>query len=220
MTASEISPVPREARPFQGAPAGIVTRVVANTVDTLVVAAALAVCYGVWVSVLFLLNPQGFSFPSTTFLSFLTAAFLLATLYLWLSWWLVGRTYGDHLMGIRVTGRHRPRLGPMRALARAALCAFFPIGLFWVIVSPKRRSAQDIAVFSQVVYDWMPRPAEQGAHAAGGLDEDRPVGGADDAIAPGARPAARSRFRRRSARVAVEVADPPERTDSLDSTDA
>ncbi len=221
MTGPEISPVPREARPFQGAPAGIVTRVVANTVDTLVVAAAMALCYAGWVSVVFLINPQGFSFPSTSFLGVLSVAFFFSTTYLWLSWWLVGRTYGGHLMGIRVTGRHRPRLGPMRALARAALCAFFPIGLFWCIVSPKRRSAQDIAVFSQVVYDWMPRPAGQGAQVARALDEDGLDGEAvAETTGRGPRPAARSRFRRRSERTdVVGGADPAERAHSADGTD-
>ena len=36
-----ISPVPREARPFQGQRAGLVTRLVANTVDALTVSVVL-----------------------------------------------------------------------------------------------------------------------------------------------------------------------------------
>ncbi len=222
MSGPELSPVPKEARPYQGAPAGLVTRVVANTIDTLVVAAMMAACYAGWVSVLFLLDPQSFTFPDTSFLDFLTVAFILATLYLWLSWWLVGRTYGDHLMGIRVTGRHRPRLGPLRALARAALCAFFPIGLFWCIVSPRRRSAQDIAVFSQVVYDWMPRPAGQQDMSAGALDEDGLVGeAAVDETGRAAKPLARSRFRSRGARSGdVSGADLAARTHPLDTTES
>jgi len=166
MTGAEISPVPREARAYQGAPAGIVTRVVANTIDAAVVGVVLGGCYLGFASVVFLLDPRTFTFPSTGFGALLTAALAIATGYLWLAWWLVGRTYGDHVMGIRVTGRRRPRLGPLRALGRAAFCVVFPIGLFWCLVSPKRRSIQDIAVFSSVVYDWMPRPAGQGAPLA------------------------------------------------------
>ena len=35
---------------------------------------------------------------------------------------------------------------------------FFPIGLFWCVVSPERRSVQDVVLWTRVVYDWMPRP--------------------------------------------------------------
>jgi len=163
VTGPEISPVPREARAYQGAPAGIVTRVVANTIDAAVVGVMLGGCYLGYASMVFLLDPRSFTFPDPSFLASLTTALFLAVGYLWLAWWLVGRSYGDHVMGIRVTGRHRPRLGPLRALGRAAFCVFFPIGLFWCLISPKRHSIQDIAVFSAVVYDWMPRPAGQGA---------------------------------------------------------
>ena len=181
MSGPELSPVPKEARAYQGAPAGIVTRFVANTVDAAVVAAMVGGCYLGWASVIFLLDPRSFSFPSASFLAFLTTGLVLATLYLWLAWWLVGRSYGGHVMGIRVTGRRgRPRLGPLRALGRAAFCVFFPIGLFWCLVSPKRHSIQDIAVFSSVVYDWMPRPAGHGA----------PLGGPSAAVAAGGPPAA------------------------------
>jgi hypothetical protein len=168
VSGTELSPVPKEARAYQGASAGIVTRFVANTIDAAVVAAMVGGCYLGWASVIFLLDPRSFSFPSASFLAFLTTGLALATLYLWLAWWLVGRSYGGHVMGIRVTGRRgRARLGPLRALGRAAFCVFFPIGLFWCLVSPKRHSLQDIAVFSSVVYDWMPRPAGQGAPLLG-----------------------------------------------------
>ena len=61
-------------------------------------------------------------------------------------------------MGLRVVGRRGRRLGPLRSLLRAAFCVFFPIGLFWCIVSPERRSVQDVVLWTRVVYDWMPRP--------------------------------------------------------------
>ena len=61
-------------------------------------------------------------------------------------------------MGIRVAGRRGRKLGPVRALARAAFCVFFPIGFFWCVISPRRHSFQDIAVYSAVTYDWMPHP--------------------------------------------------------------
>ena len=157
----EISAVPRAARPYQGTTAGFVTRFVANVIDTVVVIVMLGACYVGYASVVFLLDPRAFEFPDVSFLASLTVALLLATVYLWLTWWLAGRSYGGHVMGIRVTGRRRPKLGPLRALARAAFCTFFPIGFFWCLLSPHRRSIQDVLLFSSVVYDWLPHPSAE-----------------------------------------------------------
>ena len=154
----EISAIPREARGFQGESAGLVTRFVANTIDAVVVGVALAGIYLGWSAVIFMLDPRAFEFPAVTFLASLTTALFMATFYLWIAWWLVGRSYGGHVMGLRVSGRRGRKLGPLRALARAGFCVFFPIGLFWCVISPKRRSVQDVVLFTKVVYDWSPRP--------------------------------------------------------------
>ncbi|HYN65684.1 MAG TPA: RDD family protein [Ornithinibacter sp.] len=158
MSAAELSPVPREARPYQGETAGVVTRSVANVVDAIVVWAMVAACYLGLVAVKFLLDPRTFTWPEGNFLAGLTFTLSLSVVYLWLSWWLWGRSYGKHVMGIRVAGRRGRRLGPVRALGRAAFCVFFPIGFFWCAISPRRHSIQDIAVYSAVTYDWMPHP--------------------------------------------------------------
>ncbi len=158
MSEHDISPVPREARPYQGEPAGIVTRVIANTIDAAVVGAVLGAGYLGWAALLFLIDPRGFSFPEVSLLFSFTAATVVAIVYLSVAWWLAARTYGGHVMGLRVHGRHGRRLGPLRSLARAAFCVFFPIGLFWCVVSPERRSVQDVFLWTRVVYDWRPRP--------------------------------------------------------------
>ncbi len=157
MSNHEISPVPRAARPYQGTPAGVVTRVAANVIDGLVVGVVLGLGYAGWTSLVFLLDPRDFSFPSPGFLFSLTAGMVVSIAYCWLAWWLGGRTYGGHVMGLRVLGRRGHRLGPLRSLARAAFCIFFPIGLFWCVVSPHRRSVQDTVLWTSVVYDWRPR---------------------------------------------------------------
>ncbi len=171
MREHDISAVPKAARPYQGAPAGIVTRTVANTVDALVVGAVLGAGYLGWAAFLFLLDPRSFQFPEVSFLFSFTAATVVSVVYLWLAWWLAARTYGDHVMGLRVHGRRGHRLGPLRSLARAGFCVFFPIGLLWCVVSPERRSVQDVVLWTSVVYDWRP--------------------GADDGEEPVSRPAAR-----------------------------
>ena len=171
--------VPREARPYQGESAGLVTRLVANMIDAAVVAVALGACYLGFASVVFLLDPREFTFPTAGVLLSLTAALALSTAYLALAWWLAGRTYGGHVMGIRVTGRGGRRLGPLRALARAAFCVFFPIGLFWCVISPHRRSVQDAVLWTRVVYDWLPRPGHDDEDGGTGDDGRRDHGQGD-----------------------------------------
>jgi len=153
--------VPREARPYQGETAGLATRLVANTIDALVVAVAMGACYLGYASMVFLLSPREFSFPEAGLLLSVAAGLGLSTTYLALAWWLVGRTYGDHIMGLRVTGRRGRRLGPLRSFGRAVFCVFFPVGLFWCVVSPERRSVQDVVLWTRVVYDWLPRPGHE-----------------------------------------------------------
>lgn len=166
MSAPELSPVPKEVRAYQGETAGVVTRFVANVIDALVVGAIVGACYIGLVSVKFLLDPRSFTWPDGHFLAGLTFTLSLSVVYLWLTWWLLGRSYGKHVMGIRVAGRRGRKLGPVRALGRAAFCVFFPIGFFWCVISPRRHSVQDIAVYSAVVYDWRPHPAAAGPAAA------------------------------------------------------
>jgi uncharacterized RDD family membrane protein YckC len=59
-------------------------------------------------------------------------------------------------MGLRVVGRHGHRLRVLVALARAAFCVVFPVGLLWCAINPGSRSVQDIILRTSVVYDWMP----------------------------------------------------------------
>ena len=63
MNDAELSLIPVEARPYQGTAAGIVTRVVANTIDALVVGMALAGAYVGLVAFLFVISPRDFSWP-------------------------------------------------------------------------------------------------------------------------------------------------------------
>ena len=158
MTGPEISAIPKEARGYQGHSAGVVSRFVANTIDAVVVGVMVGGIYLGGVSVKFLLDPLNFTWPDAQLLASLTVTLGLATFYLFLCWWLFGRSYGGHVMGLRVVGGNGRRLGPLRSLMRAAFCVFFPIGLFWCVISPERRSVQDVVLWTRVVYDWMPRP--------------------------------------------------------------
>ncbi len=90
---------------------------------------ALLLTYAAFAGVVFLLNPREFDFPTTTLLLSLTAASLAAVAYLSVSWWLNGRSYGAHLMGLHVVDRRGRNLRLGLALGRAVFCVTFPAGL-------------------------------------------------------------------------------------------
>jgi uncharacterized RDD family membrane protein YckC len=156
-----ISPIPREARPFQGQRAGLVTRLVASTVDALTISVALLALYVGTNGLMFLVSPRNFEFASASVLVSVTTALLAMVIYLTAAWSITGRTYGDHVMGLRVVGRRGDRVWPPTALVRAALCVGFPIGLLWCGVSGSRRSVQDLVLRTSVIYDWRPRRARR-----------------------------------------------------------
>ena len=158
---AHVDPIPREARPFQGHRAGLVTRTAAAAIDFGIVIIALAVCYLGVSAFLFLLNPRSFSAPAPSFAVISTAGGLLLTVYLTLGWTGSGRTYGNHVMGLRVVNRNGSRLHPVVSFVRAALYVIFPLGLFWVLISGHNRSLQDLVVRTSVIYDWDVRPLRQ-----------------------------------------------------------
>jgi uncharacterized RDD family membrane protein YckC len=155
---AHIDPVPREARPFQGHRAGLVTRAAAGAIDVAIVIISLGVSYLAVFAFLFLLEPRTFTAPRPSPGLVYAVGTLLLILYLAVSWMGNGRTYGDHVMGLRVVNHKGRRLHPLRALARAVLYAVFPIGLLWVLVSGQNRSLQDLVLRTSVIYDWDVRP--------------------------------------------------------------
>lgn len=157
-----VSPVPREARPYQGRQAGLVTRSAAGAVDALVVVAALAAGYAGWIGLRFVIDPRGFEFNGLGAVPGVTWFLVLAVVYLTAAWSVTGRTYGCHVMGLRVVNRRGRHPGLLVAAARAVLYVLFPIGLLWCAVSRSRHSLQDLLLGSTVIYDWLPE-AEDGS---------------------------------------------------------
>ena len=125
-----VDPVPVEARPFQGQRAGIVTRTLANTVDFAVAVGVLAACYFSWCAVLFVVDAKNFELPQPSFLVALACGELVLFVYFTVAWATTGRTYGNHLMGLRVVNYRGSRMRWAGAAVRAVFCLFLPIGLF------------------------------------------------------------------------------------------
>jgi hypothetical protein len=148
------STVPARAKPLQGRRAGIVTRGLADAVDVGVVLAVLGLGYvGVCV-VRFMWHSRTFTLPAPSFLLVLVLGGIVSVLYLTATWGTTGRSYGKHLLGLRVLGPFG-RLRLWGAFVRSVLCVVFPIGIAWVIVSRGNRSLQDTVLRTSVVYDWV-----------------------------------------------------------------
>lgn len=146
--------MPAPALRRQGQPAGVVSRLLANGIDFVVVLAFLGFVYLGVCGWRLLSNPSGFAFPTAprALVLWLGASFSL--LYLTLCWWLAGRTYGDRLMALKVRNFRRQKLYFAGSVARAALCLVFPIGVLWCAVNANNRSVQDVILRTSVVYDW------------------------------------------------------------------
>lgn len=156
-THARISPIPREARPYQGQRAGLVTRLIAAVLDSLVIGAVLLGGYLGLVGLLFLFNPRSFEFPDLGVVFSLAAAFFVAVVYLTIFWTLSGRTYGYLVMGLRVLGIGGRRLRLPGAFIRAVFVVVVPIGIVWIPLSRHNKSLQDLVLGTRVVYDWEPR---------------------------------------------------------------
>jgi uncharacterized RDD family membrane protein YckC len=149
--------MPSAARPYQGRRAGIVSRLLANVVDVIVVALVVALLYLGVAGLVFAVNPTGFSFPALPGFSLALVGSVVGIGYFAGSWLVTGRTWGDQLLGLRVLSRRGRRLGAGRSLLRSVVCVVFPLGLLWVLVDgAARRSLQDLLVGTVVVYDWQP----------------------------------------------------------------
>jgi len=152
-----VDAVPKEARAFQGQRAGIVTRTAANVIDSAVAVGVLTGGYAAWCAILFLVDPARFRFPAPSFLALLICAGVVMFIYFTTSWATSGRTYGNHLLGLRVVNFRGERLRWPGAVVRAAFCVALPIGLYWAIISPTNRSLQDTILRTSVLYDWTTR---------------------------------------------------------------
>lgn len=152
--ARHLSPIPVGARPYQGRRAGVVTRFLAAGLDGVVVGVASAAIYLGWAGFLFLLNPRDFHFPEHRLVLGLAGLFAMAVIYQTVAWTISGRTYGGHVMGLRVVSRRNTRPPLALSFMRAVISTIFPIGLFWSAVSRQRRSVADVLLRTSVVYDW------------------------------------------------------------------
>ncbi len=160
MTAVAVSASPSRSSPRVRA--GIVSRVTADGVDFIIVEVLFALAFLGFAFARFLLTSEPFELPHPPVWFTSAAQFLLLTTYLAWGWGSTGRTPGKALVGLRVVTARGKRLGPLRAIARAALCAAVgPILLAWALVSRRNAGVHDLVLSTAVIYDWRPRSAVQ-----------------------------------------------------------
>ena len=157
MAGHETWALPQQAEDFQGQPAGIVSRSLAAVVDVVVVGTVLVAAYLALSVVLFAWNPRTFSFPAPSGGFTVTAAGVVAAVYLTVGWWVAGRSYGAVVMGLRVVGRGDRDVRFLPALGRAVVCIVFPLGLAWCAVDRRDRAVHDLLTRTHVIHDWRHR---------------------------------------------------------------
>jgi uncharacterized RDD family membrane protein YckC len=152
--------LPSTAKVFQGDRAGFVSRLIACSIDVLLIFIVVLGTTAVLWMLSFIVNPAtpdtievGSRVPDVWAL--VLYGYLLNWLYWTVCWAASGRTVGNLVMGLRVVNRHGRRLGWGAAAVRSAFCTFFVFGLLWVIVSRANRSVQDVVMRTSVVYDWV-----------------------------------------------------------------
>jgi uncharacterized RDD family membrane protein YckC len=163
--AGSVSPLPKtkaearlvRARTLQGHRAGFVSRLVADTLDVIVVVLIEfgILLLGAVIRYLFTRNFHLFHSPTWLTVSLFG---VIAVIYLTSGWSSTGKTLGKQTVGVRVVGAAdggRVRSGT--ALVRAVLYILFPWGLVWSLVSRHNASLQDLLLGTVVLYDWQYR---------------------------------------------------------------
>jgi uncharacterized RDD family membrane protein YckC len=159
--------IPQRARSFQGHRAGVVTRLFANVIDFIVMLAGLVGTYLAWFAIDLVISGSSFKAPHpSTALAFI-AGYVILWVYLTIAWATTGRTFGNILLGLRVVNWRGDRVRWLGAALRSTFCLWFIPGFFWVAISHKNYSVQDIVLRTSVIYDWTRRePKIEGAEAS------------------------------------------------------
>ncbi|MFI5047719.1 MAG: RDD family protein [Acidimicrobiia bacterium] len=148
------------ARALQGTRAGFVSRVVAASVDVLIVFVALLACEGLFAAARFIIGDSPFEFPDLGATANSSLLVVLLIVVLTIAWSGSGRTLGNTLVGLRVVREDGSTVTWLRSAVRAVVVlAFHVVAMGWILVSKKNAGLHDLVCRTTVVYDWHPRQA-------------------------------------------------------------
>ena len=108
--------------------AGIVTRGVAGGVDAIVVFLFAVVIVLTFRAAQFVWSPTTFTWNDVSIWGSLSLFIAIAIVYLTFAWAMIGRSYGQYLLGLRVLSRKRLKPGWALALLRAVFACSSPLG--------------------------------------------------------------------------------------------
>jgi len=162
----DASSMPAKAKRFQGRPAGLLTRIIGAGVDVGLVY-VLVILLDVSLRVLDLVATPFVTVPIPPPAILVVIGFVIFWVYTTWSWSSLGRSLGDHVMGIRVVHEDGTSPGMKRAALRSLAFIAFPPGLLWVPFSRQGRSVQDLLVRTDVRYDWVTRVPPPSAAGSG-----------------------------------------------------
>ena len=163
---SRVDPIPREVRGYQGRRAGVVTRNVAGVIDIGVVALLLV---GALLRLLrsdLHASAQRLRRADPAVLAELDRGLLgdgAVPRAVLVHRRALLRLPRDGPAGGQLEGRPAAARSP--SLLRAAFLVAFPLGFYWVVISPANRSLQDVVLRTSVIYDWDVRPHPHAARA-------------------------------------------------------
>jgi uncharacterized RDD family membrane protein YckC len=135
--------------------AGFFSRVVAATIDGVIVFVVLLLGLGGYAILAYLLTSDPLELPDPGVVwSGASFSALLVTV-LTVAWSGSGRTLGNAAIGLRVLTESGNRPSWRRALIRAVIVVYVPvISMLWILVSRKNAGLHDLACRTAVVYDW------------------------------------------------------------------
>jgi uncharacterized RDD family membrane protein YckC len=142
-----------EVRQHLGRRAGLVSRLLADAID-LVVVVLIGLVALLVASAIRGLFTRGFEFVEVPQPGRGVLAAVLLIGYLGYGWGLEGRTLGKTAMGLRVVRDDGADLSPARGMLRAVLYFLVLPGILWALVSRRNASLQDLVLGTSVVYDW------------------------------------------------------------------
>src|SRR5215470_15952186 len=133
------------AHALQGTRAGFVSRVVAATVDVLIVFAILFAGQVMVAAGRYAFGDQAFELPKLGATWNSTLFLVLLVIVLTIAWSGSGRTIGNNVVGLRVVRDDGESVSWARALARAlVVVALTVISMGWILVSRKNAGLHDL----------------------------------------------------------------------------
>ena len=146
------------AHALQGMRAGFISRVVAATVDVVVVFLVLLGGEAMFAAVRAVFGEEEFEFPSVGAVESSGLLLVLLVLVLAFAWSGSGRTLGNGIVGLRVVREDGGHVTWVRAIVRAVVVVVFPVvSMLWILVSKKNAGIHDLVCRTAVVYDWRAR---------------------------------------------------------------